>query len=52
LSNDAKQTTVPQYVIEREVPGAGALSEAQLRDLSLQSDCALGRKLARVVFET
>ena len=28
---------MPQYVIEREIPGAGALSEAQLRDLSLQS---------------
>jgi hypothetical protein len=28
---------VPQFVIEREVPGAGALSEAQIRDLSLLS---------------
>ncbi len=28
---------MPQYVIEREIPGAGAMSEAQLRDLSLQS---------------
>jgi len=29
--------TVPQYVIEREVPGAGSLSETQIRDLSLRS---------------
>jgi cell division inhibitor SulA len=28
---------VPQYVIEREVPGAGALSEAELREMSLRS---------------
>ena len=28
---------MPQYVIEREIPGAGSLSEIQIRDLSLQS---------------
>jgi uncharacterized protein DUF4242 len=28
---------VQQYVIEREVPGAGSLSENQIRDLSLRS---------------
>ena len=28
---------MPQFVIEREVPGAGALSEAQIRDLGLRS---------------
>lgn len=28
---------MPQFVIEREVPGAGALSEAQIREISLQS---------------
>ena len=28
---------MPQYVIEREVPGAGALSEAEIRDLSIRS---------------
>lgn len=26
-----------QYVIEREVPGAGSLSESQIRDLSVRS---------------
>jgi Protein of unknown function (DUF4242) len=26
-----------QFVIEREVPGAGALSESELRDLSMRS---------------
>jgi hypothetical protein len=28
---------VPQFVIERDIPGAGALSEAQLREVSLRS---------------
>ncbi len=28
---------MPQFVIEREVPGAGSLSEEELRDLSLRS---------------
>ena len=28
---------MPQFVIEREVPGAGAMTEAQVRDLSLRS---------------
>jgi Nickel responsive protein SCO4226-like len=30
-------TTMPQFVIEREVPGAGSLSEAQIKDLSIHS---------------
>jgi hypothetical protein len=28
---------VTQFVIEREIPGAGALSEAQIREMSLHS---------------
>lgn len=32
---------MPQYVIEREVPGAGALSEMQIREMSLRSLQAL-----------
>jgi hypothetical protein len=28
---------VPQFVIEREIPGAGALSEDQIREVSLRS---------------
>ena len=28
---------MPQFVIEREVPGAGSLSDVQLRELSLRS---------------
>lgn len=28
---------MPQFVIEREVPGAGSLTQEQLRELSLQS---------------
>ena len=28
---------VPQFVIEREIPGAGIMSEIQIRDISLRS---------------
>lgn len=28
---------MPQFVIEREIPGAGSLTEAQIREISLQS---------------
>jgi hypothetical protein len=28
---------MPQYVIERDVPGAGSLSEPQIQDLSMRS---------------
>jgi hypothetical protein len=28
---------MPQFVIEREIPGAGALSESQIRDMSIRS---------------
>lgn len=28
---------MPQFIIEREVPGAGALSEDQIREVSLRS---------------
>ena len=28
---------MPQFVIEREIPGAGSLSEAQVREISLNS---------------
>ena len=28
---------MPQFVIEREIPGAGSLSEAQIREVSLRS---------------
>jgi cell division inhibitor SulA len=28
---------VPQYVIEREIPGAGSLSEPEIREMSLRS---------------
>jgi hypothetical protein len=33
---------MPKYVIERDVPGAGALDEGQLRELSLRSLDVLG----------
>lgn len=32
---------MPQFVIERDVPGAGALSEAEIREMSLRSLRAL-----------
>ena len=28
---------MPEFVIEREIPGAGALSEVEIRDLALRS---------------
>ena len=34
---------MPQYVIEREVPGAGQMSEAQIREVSLKSLEVLGK---------
>jgi uncharacterized protein DUF4242 len=33
---------MPQYVIEREVPGAGSLTEEQIRSVSLKSLESLG----------
>lgn len=33
---------MPKYVIEREVPGAGSLTEEQLREISLTSLRVLG----------
>ena len=32
---------MPQFVIEREIPGAGALSETQIRDMAMRSLQAL-----------
>jgi len=32
---------MPQFVIERDIPGAGSLTEAQIRDVSLRSLQAL-----------
>jgi hypothetical protein len=38
------ETTMPKYVIEREVPGAGKLSPAELQGIS-QTSCGVLRKL-------
>ena len=32
---------MPQYVIEREIPNAGALTEGEIRDISLKSIAVL-----------
>ena len=32
---------MPQYVIEREIPGAGNLSDAELKEISAKSVCVL-----------
>lgn len=32
-----KSTLMPQFVIEREIPGAGSLTEDQIREVSLRS---------------
>jgi len=33
---------MPQYVIEREIPGAGSLTEAEIREMSVRSLQTLG----------
>jgi Protein of unknown function (DUF4242) len=33
----SKQLLMPKFVIEREIPGAGNLSDTQLREVSLKS---------------
>jgi hypothetical protein len=33
---------MPQYVIEREIPGAGQMTEQQIRDASIKSLAVLG----------
>lgn len=37
ISPDAKISAMPQFVIERDIPGAGSMSEEQIREVSLQS---------------
>ena len=34
---------MPKFLIEREIPGAGSLSESQIREISLQSLQALNQ---------
>jgi hypothetical protein len=34
---------MPQYIIEREIPGAGQLTDEQLREVSLKSLESLGK---------
>ena len=39
---------MPKFVIEREIPGAGNLSEAELRELSRKSARRMGLPANRV----
>jgi hypothetical protein len=39
---------MPQFVVEREIPGAGSLSDAQLRELAMRSLEALGEMGPRI----
>jgi hypothetical protein len=39
---------MPKYVIERELPGAGALSEEKIREMSLRSLAVLGELGSRI----
>lgn len=34
---DVRLSVVPQFVIEREIPGAGALSETQIHEMAMHS---------------
>ena len=36
-SNQERRTTMPKYVIERELPGAGKLSKEELKGISQKS---------------
>ena len=36
-SNQERRTTMPKYVIEREIPGAGKLSAEELKGISQKS---------------
>jgi hypothetical protein len=36
-SNEERRTTMPKYVIEREVPGAGKLTAEELKGISQKS---------------
>jgi hypothetical protein len=44
FENGKTEVSMPKYVIEREVPGAGALNAQQLKDIS-QTSCSVLRKL-------
>jgi hypothetical protein len=37
IGRDTLHRIVPQFVIEREIQGAGSLSDSQLREISLRS---------------
>jgi hypothetical protein len=37
-ATQGSEKTMPQYLIERELPGAGALSAAELHDIARQSN--------------
>jgi Protein of unknown function (DUF4242) len=37
-----KEAVMPKFVIEREVPGASRMTEAQIRETSLKSIAAMG----------
>ena len=39
---------MPKYVIEREIPGAGALPEEKIREMSLRSLAVLGELGSRI----
>jgi hypothetical protein len=43
-TGDEKEEPMPKFVIERELPGAGALTPAQLKDISKKS-CDVLREL-------
>jgi hypothetical protein len=41
---------MPQYVIEREIPGAGQLSEDELHDISCKSNDVIAAMAGRVTW--
>lgn len=43
---------MPRYLIERHIPGAGELREAQLREIAAKSKCALEQLPGYIWHET
>jgi hypothetical protein len=48
LRSDEEDIAMPKYVIEREIPGAGSLTEAELHSISAKSNSVIADMAPRV----
>jgi len=51
LIGQQQEATMPKYVIERTIPGAGAMSPNQLHDISCKSNDVLAKMAPRVQWQ-